>query len=205
MAVAKPCACPICDENFPSITKMHAHRKNCVLTCQECLKTFKSKQSLAKHSKATCGIPCSVCSMRFTTEFKRAEHMRENHEDKTPWKCADCPSQFERRDRLKRHVDEKHRGVKRKAEAIAGDFCCPCSYTTTRKLNWERHTKACPAHRIGARAFFHRAFNNSASSSTASLAERAIAVLRQTRDAALNAIMLKKAPEDEEEEEEPEF
>jgi len=143
--------------------------------------------------------------MRFKTEFKRAQRMRETHEDKTPWKCAECPKQFVRQDRLKRHVDEKHRGVKRKAE-IDGDLCCPCSYTTTRKLNWERHTKACPAHRTGARAFFHEAFNNSAASSTASLAERAIAVLRQTRDAALKAIMSKKAPEDEEEEEkEPEF
>jgi uncharacterized C2H2 Zn-finger protein len=185
MATPKPCSCPICDESFPSITKMQAHRKTCDLVCPGCDRIFKFKGAYTKHV-AGCKYPCMDCDMRFKTEFKLAEHRSQVHEDKTPWKCTECTKEFARQDRLKRHMDEIHKGIKRKIETALDD-CCPCGYTSSRKLNWTRHINSCPAHRIGARNFLQKAFSDTAASSTQDPVDRALEALRQTCEAARQA------------------
>lgn len=185
MTAPKPRSCPICDVMFPSITKMEAHRKGCTLTCSGCQAIFKTKAAFKKHSDG-CKVPCPDCAMRFKSERHLAEHRQQEHEVATPWKCSECDKQFARQDKLKRHMDELHKGKKRKIAST--DISCPCGYTSGWKHNFDRHASTCPAHRKGACAFLQKAFAQEPSSSDDDVMSRAIRALQKTRDAAASAI-----------------
>lgn len=186
-SAAKPCNCTLCDEEFTSITKMEAHRKTCTLVCPDCGQIFKKRASYAKHmdvsSCQTNKIPCQICQVKFKTDVQLAAHLRDAYEDAAPWKCAECPMKFARLDVFKRHVTEMHQGIKRKAEM---DCKCPCGYVSNRKLNWDRHVKVCPAHRIGAADFLHKAFANSTAGSAV---DKALDALHKTVEAARQAMV----------------
>ena len=188
---SKPCKCTLCDAEFPSITKMEARRKTCTLTCADCGQVFKKRASHAKHldtsSCQTHKLPCQICQVKFKAEFQLANHMRDVHEDKTPWKCSQCPMEFHRQDVFQRHTNEKHKGLKRKE--VPAECKCPCGYVPTRKLNWDRHTDVCPAHRIGALEFLHKALANSTAKSPE---EKAIDALHRTVEAARLAFLKQK-------------
>ena len=96
--------------------------------------------------------------------------------------------EFARPDVLKRHVAEKHQGIKRKAEV---DFKCPCGYASDRKVNLDRHIKVCPAHRTGAANFLMSAF---ATSTAVQPVDKALDALNKTFDAVRRA-MAKHQPE----------
>lgn len=121
---------------------MEAHRKTCRLTCEACAGVFKSKPALANHGclKFFC-LDCG--DARFKTLAQLAEHKRTDHQDDSPWKCEECPAKFGRQDRLKRHVDETHKGQKRKTEVAEGSSCAACGFVADRKVNFDRHMRSC--------------------------------------------------------------
>ena len=188
---SKPCKCTLCDVAFPSTTKMEAHRKNCTLACADCGQIFKKRASYNKHmdvsSCQTHKIPCQICQVKFKTDFQLANHLQEMHGDEKPWKCSQCPMEFGRKDVFQRHTNEKHKGTKRKE--VPAECVCPCGYVPTRKLNWDRHTDVCPAHRIGAVDFLHKAFVKSKANSAE---EKAIDALRLLVEAVRQAILKQK-------------
>jgi hypothetical protein len=132
-------------------------------------------------------IPCQICQVKFKEHFQLANHLRDVHGDETPWKCSQCLMEFQRQDVFQRHVNEKHKGIKRKE--VPAECACPCGYVPTRKLHWDRHTDVCPAHRIGAIDFLHKAFAKSKANSPQ---EKMIDALYQTVEAARQAILKQK-------------
>ena len=98
--------------------------------------------------------------------------------------------EFQRQDVFQRHINEKHKGTKRKE--VPAECVCPCGYVPTRKLNWDRHTDVCPAHRIGAIDFLHKAFAKSKANAPE---EKMIDALYQTVEAARQAILKQKRTE----------
>ena len=188
---SKPCKCTLCDVEFPSITKMEAHRKTCTLTCADCGQVFKKRASHAKHLDTspcqTHKIPCQICQVKFKEHFQLANQLRDVHGDETPWKCSQCPMEFQRQDVFQRHINEKHKGIKRKEVLV--ECVCSCGYAPTRKLNWDRHINVCPAHRTGARAFLQKALANSKANSPE---EKVIDALYQTVEAARQALLKQK-------------
>lgn len=137
---AKPTMCKRCGCQFPSITKMEAHRLQCRLVCDICQESFKGKGALATHIReahAKNPHSCDICRMTFSKPHALAQHRAVAHEDKFPWKCEQCSGTFGRPDVLKRHVDTVH-----------GDDeefynCYTCGTQVRRWDNWQRHIKNC--------------------------------------------------------------
>ena len=48
---------------------------------------------------------CSICDKEFSTQGSLNRHINDVHEEKTAFKCPDCPLMFARRDTLDKHVN----------------------------------------------------------------------------------------------------
>jgi len=150
---AKAAVCPRCDVEFPSTTKMTAHRLGCRLVCDACQEVCKSKAALAAHKKTTHEttaprLECANCAETFSKPHQLAQHRLSAHEVGRPWSCDACDKSFGRQDLLRRHVTEVH------SDAAAGstqqpptrkvEMHCPCGVVVRRRDNWERHVRRCP-------------------------------------------------------------
>ena len=151
LAAMKAAVCPRCDAEFPSTTKMTAHRLGCRLVCDICQEACKSKVGLAAHTRTAHGttaplrLECTNCTEAFARPHQLAQHRVSAHGDERPWACAACDKTFGRQDLLRRHVAEVH------SEAATGsaqprmvEMRCPCGAVVRHRDNWKRHVRRCP-------------------------------------------------------------
>ena len=106
------------------------------VTCQTCLREFKSVQYLKAHLKhghnETVSI-CEICSKEFEKPLFLRNHIRNVHTDRL-FSCPDCDHVCKTKYGMKLHVESKHLGKR--------DFTCSfCGSTFSDYSSWKSHEK----------------------------------------------------------------
>ncbi|CAB0038764.1 unnamed protein product [Trichogramma brassicae] len=100
----------------PISTGSAAKKSNNKYTCQACLKSFKSKHSLASHVDAVhLGVKayeCDLCHKSFGWRGDVKKHIDAIHRGLRPHQCPQCPRSFGQKQTLKLHHDAVHRQLR---------------------------------------------------------------------------------------------
>lgn len=91
--------------------------------CHFCPQRFRRKDHLGRHLKAAHSTDgslhskkepkqklhgCDICDRKFATKQDLKRHHMTVHSKETPHKCTECPEGFGRRDKLVKHMRDKH-------------------------------------------------------------------------------------------------
>ena len=138
-----------CTRKFKSLTSLNYHKlrvHNQPIKCQKCSTEFTKFKEYLKHRRIEQGKPelpsdikCSKCHQTFSRGDNFTRHLEEVHmEQKIHWQtfyCMElqCSERFNRKEKLDRHVAEKHFSVRHK--------CDQCGKQFTMDRNLKAHIK----------------------------------------------------------------
>ena len=138
-----------CTRKFKSLTSLNYHKlrvHNQPIKCQKCSTEFTKFKEYLKHRRIEQGKPelpsdikCSKCHQTFSRGDNFTRHLEEVHMgQKIHWQtfyCMElqCSERFNRKEKLDRHVAEKHFSVRHK--------CDQCGKQFTMDRNLKAHIK----------------------------------------------------------------
>eukprot|EP01083_Nonionella_stella_P149018 472657_1 len=143
--------CPHCPKVLSSKNSLkdhiRSHTNERPFKCKFCDSAFSRKNSWQEHLNAHTGkkpFKCKYCDLAFSKSGQKCDHERNKH---IGWKCAHCNTIFESKYWLKKHRNEKHKNVKKKAYKHGQNWfefeCkgCLVRFKTQQQLNV--HTTKC--------------------------------------------------------------
>ena len=152
------CVCPHCDKIFsePYLVRKHieyVHEKNTSYNCDECNRSFQSKQAKeyhqsVYHSDKTLAEKCKVCKKSFPSKVSLENHAKYVHSNEPKYSCKDCDAKFTQRKNLKAHTLRVHdinqyKEVYHDKEEPKKFQCelCNSSYKNKNNLNYHHRVK----------------------------------------------------------------
>ncbi|CAH1259029.1 ZNF208 [Branchiostoma lanceolatum] len=106
--------CSLCSQNFPTAQSLKEHRKTHAgerpFRCPMCPADFEWKNSLKRHveNKHFKGSDESNITVSLTTQRIPQDPEKSSNAGERPFRCPMCPADFEWKNSLKRHVENKH-------------------------------------------------------------------------------------------------
>ncbi len=123
VANARVFACDKCDSGFDSQEALDAHIASAhTFACDQCDSIFDFQEALDAHIASAHTFTCDQCHRTFATQESLAKHIADAH---TPCTCNICKHQFQSRNELKTHENEKHH--------FACDECGPDTWFLTER------------------------------------------------------------------------
>lgn len=104
--------------------------------CERCGKQYSYAFMLKAHQQ-TCAdeFYCDACDFH-TTDYKLlADHLVEEHQARHDLKCPFCDKWFTTTNRLRRHEQSVHKGVR--------EHVCSCGYSTDKEYRLTSHKERC--------------------------------------------------------------
>ncbi|XP_075135529.1 uncharacterized protein LOC142210345 isoform X1 [Leptodactylus fuscus] len=105
--------CDQCEESFPDIEALEAHKATHVEKCEDCEEVFSSKPELIKHraeNHAMKRFACTICGIEYDYKSQFVIHQRAHTREK-PFHCDDCGAKFGYKSSLllhqRRHLEGK--------------------------------------------------------------------------------------------------
>ena len=136
--------CQVCDEVKKTDIKSHMrlHQDKQILHCEQCKKTFTSKQQLQWHQftiHKDYSIPhhvCKYCNKRILTKPRLVDHVNSMHTKEKIYKCPLCGYTTFRKSLINDHKNNVHKTFKR---------ACPhCGEKISgKKSKYRDHVKKC--------------------------------------------------------------
>lgn len=138
--------CTICQELFPTVTKLREHRKQSHKNCPECSKSFSKYALMIHHRKrAHLNEKCPDCELVFETinlltKHRILEHQLEESDFKQiQCHINGCGKLFQRNSNLRRHIKAVHNNIKR---THSKESCPICGKEFNFKSNIARHIES---------------------------------------------------------------
>ena len=107
--------CAECDETFKLKKALMTHMKEHYNTevvrhnCHECGKVFTNRRQLTLHMGCHNPVQCPDCEVSFTRRDKLRRHVENKHtKGGDKWACTFCEKMLSRKDKLKEHVKRRH-------------------------------------------------------------------------------------------------
>ena len=102
--------------------------------CDRCMKSFRKKSNLGRHSKVS--QTCKSCVDVFCTSYQLQVHMKTHHPKYT---CDHCARSFQDKANMKRHTDGTHN-----EDGAWKNYCKICKIGFCSFLDLARHNKKHP-------------------------------------------------------------
>eukprot|EP01083_Nonionella_stella_P315009 1136718_1 len=143
--------CPHCPKLLSSKNSLEVHTRTHTnerpFKCEFCDSSFSRKNSLQEHLNGHTGkkpFKCKYCDLAFSKSNQKCDHEKNEH---IGWKCAHCNTIFERKHWLRKHRDEKHKNVKKKAHKHGQNWfkfeCKGCLIRFKTKQQLDAHAAQC--------------------------------------------------------------
>eukprot|EP01083_Nonionella_stella_P246574 855888_1 len=144
-----PCPhCPKVSNSKGDLTvHIRSHTNEKPFKCELCDSSFGRKNHWKEHMNGHTGkkpFKCKYCDLAFSKSNQKCDHEKNEH---IGWKCAHCNTIFERKHWLRKHRDEKHKNVKKKAHKHGQNWfkfeCKGCLIRFKTKQQLDAHAAQC--------------------------------------------------------------
>eukprot|EP01083_Nonionella_stella_P039887 108497_1 len=144
-----PCPhCPKVSNSKGDLTvHIRSHTNEKPFKCELCDSSFGRKNHWKEHMNGHTGkkpFKCKYCDLAFSKSNQKCDHEKNEH---IGWKCAHCNTIFERKHWLRKHRDEKHKNVKKKAHKHGQNWfkfeCKGCLIRFKTKQQLDAHVTQC--------------------------------------------------------------